>query len=74
MRIRLTPDRLQGRVHAADALLSFGVRPFGLLLTGYLLDRIGGRTTIAALAAWTFLIAVASMLSPALRHPPAEVV
>jgi MFS-type transporter involved in bile tolerance (Atg22 family) len=54
-----------------EALLSFGARPFGLLLTGYLLDRIGGHTTIAVIAAWTLLIAIGSMLSPALRHPPA---
>jgi predicted MFS family arabinose efflux permease len=71
LRIRLTPNRLQGRVHAVDALLSFGARPFGLLLTGYLLDRIGGHETIAVIAGWTLLIAIGSMLSPALRHPPA---
>jgi predicted MFS family arabinose efflux permease len=70
MRIRMTPDRLQGRVHSVESLLSFGARPFGLLMTGYLLDRAGGHATIAALAAWTLLIAVASTLSPALRRPP----
>jgi MFS family permease len=70
LRIRLTPDRLQGRVQAVDALLSYGVRPFGLLLTGYLLDWIGGRATIATIGLWALLAAAASTLSPALRHPP----
>jgi hypothetical protein len=46
------------------------LRPFGLLVTGYLLDGIGGRETIAVVAAWTLAIAVLSTLSPALRRPP----
>ena len=69
-RIRLTPDHLQGRVQAVDALLSFGLRPFGLLLTGYLLDWLGGRTTIVVIAGWALLAAALSTLSPALRRPP----
>jgi hypothetical protein len=69
-RLLLTPDRLQGRVHAAEALLSFGARPFGLLATGYLLDAAGGRRTIALLAAWTLAVALLSTASPALRHTP----
>jgi MFS family permease len=70
LRIGLTPDRLQGRVTAVQALLSFGLRPFGLLATGFLLDGIGGRGTIAVVAAWTLAIAILSTLSPALRRPP----
>jgi hypothetical protein len=70
LRIQMTPDRLQGRVHAVEALLSFGARPFGMLATGYLVDGIGGRGTLALSAGWTFLVAVASTLSPALRRTP----
>jgi MFS family permease len=68
LRIRMTPDRLQGRVHAVEALLSFSGRPFGMLATGYLIDAIGGHGTLASIAAWTLAIALASTLSPALRR------
>jgi MFS family permease len=67
MRIRMTPDRLQGRVAAVEALLSFGARPFGMLTTGYLIETIGGRETLIMIAAWTLLTAAASTLSPSLR-------
>jgi len=70
LRIRLTPHHLQGRVQSVDALLSFALRPFGFLLTGYLLDWLGGRKTIAAIGAWALLAAAVSTLSPALRRPP----
>jgi MFS family permease len=70
LRIGLTPDRLQGRVSAVEALLSFGLRPFGLLATGYLLDAIGGRSTIAVIAGWTLVVAILSTASHALRRPP----
>jgi MFS family permease len=73
MQIRMTPDRLQGRVAAVEALLSFGARPFGMLATGYLIEELGGPATLAVIAGWTLLIAAASTLSPALRmsDPPA---
>jgi MFS family permease len=70
LRIRLTPDHLQGRLHAVEALLSFGGRPFAVLAVGFLLDGIGGHATIAAVAAWTLAIAILSTLSPSLRRPP----
>ena len=71
LRLRLTPNRLQGRVHAVENLLSFAARPFGLLATGYLLDGIGGRATLGVIAAWTLAIAFVSTLSPSLRRLPA---
>jgi MFS family permease len=71
LRLRLTPNRLQGRVHAVENLLSFAARPFGLLATGYLLDGIGGRATLALIAGWTLAIAFVSTLSPSLRRLPA---
>ena len=72
-RIRVTPDRLQGRVHAVEALLSFGARPFAMLATGFLLDGLGGRSTLGIIAAYTIGIALLSTASPALRQmPPPE--
>jgi MFS family permease len=39
LRIRLTPDHLQGRLHAVEALLSFGARPFAVLAVGLVTSR-----------------------------------
>ena len=71
-RIRVTPDRLQGRVHAVEALLSFGARPFAMLATGFLLDGLGGRSTLGIIAAYTIGIALLSTASPALRQMPPQ--
>jgi MFS family permease len=68
--MRLTPDELRGRVAAADALLSFGLRPLAFLSVGYLDETAGGRTTLVTVAGWTLLIALLSTLSPSLRHAP----
>jgi MFS family permease len=69
--MRLTPDELRGRVAAADALLSFGLRPLAFLGVGYLDETAGGRVTLWTIAGWTFVIAILSTLAPALRHEPA---
>jgi MFS family permease len=69
-RVRMTPDRLQGRVAAVEALLSFGARPFGTLASGFLLEGIGGRATLALIAVYTIIIALISTASPALRQAP----
>jgi predicted MFS family arabinose efflux permease len=67
----LTPDELRGRVNAADALLSFGLRPVALLAAGRLDETYGGRVTFFAVAGWTLLVALLSTLSPSLRREPA---
>lgn len=63
----LAPIELRGCVAAADALVSFGLRPLALLGIGYLDTAAGGRTTLATITGWTLLIAIASTLTPALR-------
>jgi MFS family permease len=68
----LTPDELRGRVSAADSLISFGARPLGLVAVGYLDQNVGGHAAFAVIAAWTFLVAVASSFSPALRRTPLD--
>jgi hypothetical protein len=67
----LTPDELRGRVNAADALLSSGLRPVALLAAGRLDETYGGRVTFFAAAGWTLLVALLATLSPTLRHEPA---
>lgn len=66
----LSPEALRGRVAAADALISFGLRPVALLGVGYLDTAAGGQATLAVIAAWTFLIAAGATLTPALRRAP----
>jgi MFS family permease len=66
----LTPEHLRGRVTAADALISFGTRPLGLLAVGYLDEAVSGRTAFAVIAGWTLLVAVASSFAPGLRRDP----
>jgi MFS family permease len=66
----LTPEHLRGRVTAADALISFGTRPLGLLAVGYLDQTVSGHAAFAAIAGWTVLIAVGSSFSAALRRDP----
>jgi hypothetical protein len=68
--MRLTPDRLQGRVAAVDGLLSFGLRPFAMLAVGFLIEAVGGHETVALIAAWTTAIAALSTASGALRNAP----
>lgn len=69
--MKLTPDAIRGRVAAADALVSLGLRPLAFLAVGYLDAASGGRTTLAVIALWTLAIAVLSSLAPALRKAPA---
>jgi predicted MFS family arabinose efflux permease len=68
--MRLTPDRLQGRVAAVDALVSFGLRPFAMLAVGFILEAVGGQETIVLIALWTAVVAILSTASRGLREAP----
>lgn len=68
--MRLTPDRLQGRVAAVDALVSFGLRPFAMLAVGFILEGVGGQETIVLIALWTAVVAILSTASRGLRQAP----
>lgn len=71
--LRVTPDRLRGRVLGAMGLLTNGVLPIGALVGGLLLDRFGGHTAALALAVWMLLLAVAATVAPSVRHPETPV-
>ena len=70
-RIATIPDALQGRVNSVFRLISWGVRPLGFALTGVLLERAGGRTTVLIIAGWLALVAFVTMFNRHVREAPA---
>jgi hypothetical protein len=69
-RLAITPDRLVGRVISAHTAIVMVGGPLGTLGAGLLLDAIGARATIAALAGVALVLAIVGTLSPSLRSVP----
>jgi MFS family permease len=69
-RLAVVPDVLQGRVSSVVRLISYGVIPPGLALTGVLLQRVGAISTIVLLTGGYVLLALATTLNPHLRRTP----
>jgi hypothetical protein len=61
LRTMLCPDDLLGRVGATARTLSVGLMPVGALVTGILLDAIGGASTLTLMGA--LLVAAAGAFS-----------
>lgn len=70
--LKVIPEELLGRVQSALGVMASGTIPLGALLGGYLLDSYGDRVTALAVTCTMLLIAIASMLSPALRSSARE--
>ena len=68
--LAIPPDRLVGRVQSALVTFALAAGPLGTVGTGVLLEALGARTTIAALAALALVLAIVGTLSPALRAAP----
>jgi MFS family permease len=64
LRQAITPDRLQGRLHATMRFLVWGTMPVGALLGGVLGTLVGLRATLAIGAAGTSLAFLWVALSP----------
>jgi predicted MFS family arabinose efflux permease len=62
LRLSRTPDALQGRVGSVFRVLSFGLQPISLVLTGALLQQTGPQTTIVVLFAPQLILALAATL------------
>lgn len=71
LRIELTPDALQARVHSVLLLTSLGPVPFGRLGVGFLFAHAGQAATIACLAALMAAVAVAALSSRSVRSQSA---
>lgn len=67
-RLALIPDELQGRVNSVFRLVVFGGDPIGLALTGVLLQTLGSVATVFILTASLFVLAIAAILNPHVRH------
>lgn len=63
----LTPDRLLARVNSSFRLVAWGTIPLGTFAGGGLAVLLGGRNSIAAIAALLALVAVAMNVSRGLR-------
>jgi len=70
-RIAVIPDALQGRVNSVFRLISWGVRPVGFALTGLLLERAGGVTTVLIISGWLALVALVTTFNRHVREAPA---
>lgn len=67
----ITPDRLQGRVQAANLMVVFGIAPVGALLAGVLGETIGLRPTLWLGVIGTVFAFLVLLASPVVhvRHP-----
>lgn len=70
-RLALIPDALQGRVNSAYRVVSQGMRPLGLALTGVLIERVGVIETILALGGWLIAVSLVTTLNGHVRRAPA---
>ncbi|MFE9623618.1 MFS transporter [Streptomyces sp. NPDC006527] len=66
----LVPDELLGRVTSAAMTLSSGVMPVASLGAGYLLTGLGPIGSVCVLTTVMLITAIASSVSPAVRHAP----
>jgi len=67
-RLSIIPDRLQGRVNSVFRLLAFGFMPIGVALSGALLERFGTAVAIAVFSVCVLGLALATSVSPQVRH------
>lgn len=69
-RMAMIPDALQGRVMSAYRVIMLSMQPVGLFAGGLLVQRVGAGHTLLLAAAVEALLAVATTLSPHVRHAP----
>jgi MFS family permease len=68
--IKLPPDEMLGRVASVSSLFAWGVIPFGPLTAGLLIEHVGARSTLVALALWMLAIALLATVNRSIRHAP----
>jgi MFS family permease len=68
LRTQLSPDALLGRVGATARTISVGLMPLGALVTGILLDAIGGTATLALMGTAAIAAGLGFALLPNVRH------
>jgi MFS family permease len=68
LRTQLSPDALLGRVGATARTISVGLMPVGSLVTGILLDAVGGAATLAMMGTASIAAGLGFALLPNVRH------
>jgi predicted MFS family arabinose efflux permease len=68
--LALIPDAFQGRVNSLVNVVSYGVLPLGVALTGALLETVGAQRTILCILVCLLLVAVSASLNPCVRRAP----
>jgi predicted MFS family arabinose efflux permease len=68
--IRLTPDRLLGRVESVRSTIALLIAPLGPLAAGFLIADISARAAVGLFAASALVLALWGTLSPAIRSAP----
>jgi MFS family permease len=66
--LRLIPDELRGRVNSVFLLMTVGLEPLSIVLTGVLLQAFGAVSTILIVFVPQVLLAVLTTLNPLLRR------
>jgi MFS family permease len=66
--LRLIPDEVRGRVNSVFRLLTVGLEPLSITMTGILLQAYGGVSTILIVFAPQVLLAALTTLNPRLRR------
>jgi MFS family permease len=70
-RLAIIPDSLLGRVNSVFRLVAAGMSPFGVALTGFLLERAGATTTAGILGGFLIAIALLTSFNRHVRRAPA---
>lgn len=68
LRQQLTPDHLQGRVHASGRMIAWGGYPFGSLLGGIAATAFGVQAVYIVVALLMTLLFVLALLTPLYRY------
>jgi hypothetical protein len=66
-RLALIPDELQGRVNSAFRLISYSLRPLGIVVIGVLVQFIGAFSTAVVCLIGLVLLALAASLNSSVR-------
>lgn len=69
-RVAVTPEHLLGRVQAAAALVTMSLAWLGPLAVGFLFQHAGSTATVAVVCGWGAMLALVTMVAPALHRGP----
>jgi hypothetical protein len=72
-RLSVIPDALLGRVNSVFRMIGVGMGPFGVALTGILLEEAGGATTAIVFGSFLMVVAIVTSINAHVRHAPSLV-